>query len=448
MSGVPRLSRPPRPIPPSLFKGNPLEVPPVSSDRPEQREAALETIFYRAERVPLVYWGRFSGAKATVGFVAVIAIVAFISGLSLMSQETISLEGPLAAYLPEVDSVIRFGGVLVSFALIATVFGLKRRKRLAWIVAMILLPATALIPLLTLESTHVPLLVMIAVSVPLLLINRNQFQESLDLTPLQIASLASIVGVLAYGTIGAFAIRDQFVDIETWSDALYFVLVTIATVGYGDMTPVTTEAKWFSLSVIVFGVGAFTTAIGALIVPAIEKRMATAFGNMTPSTLALLEDHIIILGYSEITDAVIEEIDDSADVVVITTDADVASDLDEAEVNVLTADPTNVETLRNAKAELARGVVAATDDDARDVLAILATREVNPDVKIVAAASEAHNVKKLQTVGADHVVSPSTIGGRLLGRAILGEDETAELLDVFRMGPSRADADGADEPSE
>lgn len=394
-----------------------------SDSSSESGEAPLETIFYRSERVPLVYWERFSGAKATVGLISVIAILAFVSGLSILSQEEIALEGPMAPFIPAVESVTRFGSVLVAFGFALVSFGLKRRKRLAWYVAAILLPFTALFPLLTLESTHIPLFVLTVVAFPLLILNREQFQEPLDLTPLQIASLASIVGVLAYGTIGSFAIQEQIVNLETWTDAFYFVLVTIATVGYGDMTPITTEAKWFSLSVIIFGVGAFTTAIGALIVPAIEKRMANAFGNMTPSSLALLEDHIIILGYSEMTEAVLAEIGDDVDVVVVTNDTEVASDLDDEEIDVLTADPTKVETLENAKVEFARGVVVATNDDARDVLAILATREVNPDVRIVAAAIESHNIEKFKQVGANHVVSPSLIGGQLLGRSVMGLDD-------------------------
>lgn len=389
---------------------------------------ALQTIFYRAEQVRFVYWDRFSSAKATVALVGVIAIITFITGLSTMSQEELILDGPLAHVVPEVTEFVRFGGVLASFVLGGAAYGLHRRKRVAWVVAVVILPFVGSLPLLSLQSTHIPLLLLILIALPLLVLNREQFSEGLDLSSLQIAALSSIVGVLAYGTIGSYVTRDQFVNLETWTDAMYYVLVTIATVGYGDITPTTTEAKWFSLSVIIFGVAAFTTAIGALIVPAIEKRMASAFGNMTPSSLALLEDHVIVLGYSEITEAVLEELADVTDLVVITPDPNVAAQLDDADVNVLTADPTNVDTLRDAGVEFAQGVIAGTDDDAQDVLAILATREVNPDIRIVAAANEAHNAEKLKRVGADHVISPSMIGGILLGRSVLTDAVPDEVV--------------------
>lgn len=393
-------------------------------------EPALETIFYRVERVPFVYWGRFSSAKATVFLIGLITILTFISGLSTLSQEEVTPTGPLAQAIPELTEVIRFGGVIAAFLLAIIVFGLNRSKRLSWYAALIVLPFVGMIPLFTFESTQMPLLLLTLIAIPMLVLNREQFTATLDLTSLQIASISSIVGVIAYGMIGSYAIRDQFTDLETWSDALYFVLVTIATVGFGDITPNTAEAKWFTLSVIIFGVGAFTTAIGALIVPAIEKRMASAFGNMTPSTLALLEDHVIVLGYGAITDAVLDVLADESEVVVITDNVSVASDLDDAEINVLTADPTDVETIRDAGAEFARGAIAATDDDARDVLAVLAARKANQDLKIVAAANAPHHVEKFRDVGADVVISPTTISGILLGQSVMGEGHfDGRLLD-------------------
>lgn len=403
---------------------------------------ALEELFYRVERVRFLYWNRFSGAKATVALVAIIALMSFITGLSTLSQEAIALEGPLAPLLPEVEAIVRFGGVISAFLLIGVTLGLRRRKRVAWYVGLVVLPLIALLPVITLQSTHIPILLLCLIAIPMLIFNQSHFVETIDLTSLQLASIASIVGVLAYGTIGAYAIRDQFVELETWTDAFYFVLVTIATVGYGDMTPVTAQARWFSLSVIILGVGAFTTAIGALIVPAIEKRMASAVGTMTGSNLTLLEDHVIILGYSDIMRAVIDALSGEIDLVIVTGDASVASRIEGEDVQVFNADPTDAQSLREAGVDHARGVIVGTRDDAQDVLAVLATREVNPDVRIVAAANQAHNAAKLEVVGADHVISPSKIGGQLLGRAVLAADDE-EALEAVIGNFATSDAEGS-----
>ncbi len=402
----------------------------VASDTPEERDSSLEEVFYPTERVPFVHWRAFSDAKTSVVVVGLITILLFVTGLSKLSQETVILDGPLAVLFPNVGEFVRFAGVVFAFVLGILSVGLQRRKRLAWYGTVVVLPLVALLPLLTLQRTEIPLLLLVLVAFPLLVLNRSTFDQTIDLSALQIAALSAVGGVFLYGTIGSYALRSQFGELATWSDAVYYVIITIATVGYGDITPVTSEAKWFSLSVVLFGTGAFTAAIGSLVVPAIESRMAAAFGNMTPSELTLLDDHVLILGYSDITDTLLDELTGETDVVVITEDSDEAADLNDRDVNVLTADPTEDDALRDARIEDARGVVVATRDDAQDVLAILAAKTTNPDVRIVAAANKDKNVAKLEEVGADEVISPMVIGGRVLGRSILEGTTTDGLFEV------------------
>jgi len=397
-------------------------------DAPEQ---AIEELFYPDEVVPLVNWGEFSGAKPAVVMTGIVTGLSFVTGLSNLSQTTIVLEGPLAPVMPAGDIFARFAGVLAAFTLGLVTFGLQRRKRLAFRVALFVLPMLALLPLTTLQTTDIPLLLVLCVTYPLLLYNRNRFDQSIDLSPLQIASLFSIVGVVVYGTMGSYGLRDQFIDVSGWGDALYYVVVTIATVGYGDITPVTPVAKWFSLSIILFGTGAFTVAVGALLGPAIESRMAAAFGNMTAEELSLLEDHVVVLGYGEVTESLLESVGGQADLVVVTPDSDVASSLDSDGVNVLTGDPTDEEILEEAGLDIARGVVVGSDDDATDVLSVIAAKNVAPDVRVVAGANSQKHVEKLVSVGADEVINPHRIGGRLLGASILDEEEKLETVDVL-----------------
>ncbi|AFZ74054.1 NAD-binding protein [Natronobacterium gregoryi] len=399
----------------------------MATDSPDSSEPALERLFYHSERIRLVHWQEFSGAKTAVVLTGFVAVLAFVTGLSNLSRPAVTYDGPLAALLPWEPGVVQFTGVLLAFVLGALVIGLQRRKRLAWYLGLVTLPLATVLPLTTFQTTDIPLLLSVLVALPLLLVNRDAFDQRIELSSLQIASLSSIVGVVLYGTIGSYALQDQFAGLETWGDSVYYVVVTIATVGYGDITPLTTEAKWFSLSVILFGTGAFTVAIGSLIVPAIEKRMATAFGNMTPSELSLLEDHVLVLGHSDITESVLDELETEIDVVIVTRDVDDAAELNDRDVNVLTDDPTHEETLQDARVGDASGVVVATRDDANDVLAVLAARKANPEVRIVAAANDRQHVGKLEQVGADEVVSPTAIGGRLLGRSVLA-NESAESL--------------------
>lgn len=413
-------------------------VPEDPSDR------TLEDVFYPADRIPFVDWDEFSGAKPTVVLTGVVTLLAFVTGLSNLSQASLVLDGPLTVVVDLPLTFVRFGGVLFAFILGVVTVGLQRRKRLAWRVSTVVLLGLVALPLATFQPTDIPLLVMTLVTYPLLVRNRHRFDQSLDLSPIQIASLSAIFGVVLYGTVGAYGLRGQFLELDGWSDAVYYVVVTIATVGYGDITPVTAEARWFSLSIILFGTGAFTVAVGALIGPAIESRMATAFGVMTASELTLLEDHVVVLGYGDVTASLLEELGDETEVVVVTPDEGTVASLQGEGVNLLTGDPTDEDVLRDARVGTASGVVVGSNDDARDVLAVIATKNVNPDIRTVAAATDQKHVEKFRAVGADEVINPRSIGGRLLGQSVLGRESSEPLLDGIGTDDGGSDPDGPD----
>ncbi len=400
----------------------------VANDPPEtSMDAALQELFHHDDRVPFVYWREYTGTDTTVLLTAAVAVLAFVTGLSHFSQRDLAFDGPLASHLPtEWATLVPFGAVLLAFVLGGLAVGLRRRLRVAWYGTALVLPLVVLLPLVTAEPTDVLLFVLSLGTFPLVVRNRTAFDQSLDLSPFQTAAIVAFVAGQVYGTVGAYSLRANYTGIETWTDALYYIVVTGTTVGYGDATPTSQGAKLFTLSAIIIGTGTFAVASGSLIVPAIESRVSAAFGTMTASELALMEDHVVVLGYGDLTEPLVDELVATTDVVVVTPDADTASALDEEDVNVLTADPTDEEALLDARIDAASGVVAATSDDAQDTLAVLAGREVNPDVRIVAAATDHGHVGKLERVGADEVISPSVIVGRRLGRSVLGDTDASD----------------------
>lgn len=409
-------------------------------------DAALRELFYRDDRVPFVYWREFTGTSTTVLLVGAVAVLAFVTGLSHLSQGTPTFSGPLAPLVPVgAGVVVPFGGVLLAFVLSVLAVGLGRRVWIAWYGTIVALPLAALLVLVTAEPTDVLLFVLSLGTLPLVIRNRAAFDRSLDLSPFQIAAIVTFVAGQLYGTLGAYALRTQYKGLETWVDAFYYVIVTATTVGYGDATPATQEAKLFTLSAIIVVTGTLAVASGSLVVPAIESRLA-AFGTMTASELALLEDHVLVLGYGDLTEPLLDELEATTDVVIITPDSDTASAFEGTDVNVLAADPTDESALRDARIETASGVVAATDDDAQDTLAVLAARQANPEVRIVAAASNHRHVGKLESVGADEVLSPSVIVGQRLSRSVRG-DADASLDGVDEAGGNDAEDDDSDASS-
>ena len=373
------------------------------------------------------------GARATIVLPMLVAVLSFVTGVVNISAVTIG--GPLGEVVPpSIQRTAGFTGALTGFTLLVSVVGLRRRLRVAWYVTVVLLPVSAVQGLVQSSAASLPLVVLSLVSLPTMLLNRRRFSRSVDLSTAQLAAGAALLGSLMYGTAGSYALRDEFANLSTATDAFYYTLVTASTVGYGDVTPTTQQAKLFGMSVVVLGTASFAIALGSLLGPAIEKRLSEALGNMTDAQLDLLENHVLVLGHGDLTEPIIEELTEEIDFVVITPDTETATRLQQRDIAVLTADPSDEEPMQRAGIEEAAAVVAATNDDAQDALAILTAQTLNPAVNIVAAATDRANIEKLRRAGADTVISPAVLGGHLIVQSALGrqgmENIADHLLDV------------------
>ncbi|WP_058366493.1 NAD-binding protein [Haloparvum sedimenti] len=360
--------------------------------------------------------------RASIVLTFAIAVLSILVGLIHIS--TGGVAGPLAPYVPDwVKQTVGFTGTLTGFAMLGSGYALKRGYRVGWYSTAVLLPLTAVQGLLQTSAFAYPLVVLSLVSLPGLLVNRGRFTRTYRPSPTQLAAGTALVTAMGYGTFGSFALREEFSGIETVVDAFYFTVVTASTVGYGDISPATDIGRMFGISVLVINVAAFAVALGVLLTPAIEAQLSKALGKMTDRQLDLLEDHVLVLGYGDLTEPILEELAErGVTFAVITEDDRSARLLDDQEVPTLTADPSDVTPLERAHIEEARAVVVATNDDAKDALAILTARQLNPSIRIVAAATQRENVDKLRRAGADHVISPSTLGGHLLVDSAFGDD--------------------------
>ncbi|OAQ51216.1 potassium channel protein [Natrinema mahii] len=375
-------------------------------------------------------WGRVLTTRATIILVLLVALLSVATAVVNIGTDNVG--GPLAQYVPDVvRSATAFTGALTGFLMVGSALALRRGLRTGWWASLLLLPLTAAQGLLQSSPYSLPLVVLSLVSVPILLVTRRRFTKPLSLSTTQIAAGAALVGVQLYGTIGGYALREHFDGISNILDAFYFTLITSSTVGYGDVTPnpESVQAMLFTMSVLILGVASFGIAIGALVGPLIQDRISKTLGKMTESQLQLLEDHIIVLGYGELTEPIVDELADGGrKFVVVTSDRDVSTDLTDRGISVVTGDPSDEGPLRRAKIGRAAAIVVATNHDAEDALAILTARELAPNTRIVAAATDRENTKKLERAGADAVISPSVLGGHLLVRSALGSDESG-LID-------------------
>ncbi len=402
----------------------------------------------------MVLYRGWTGGRAAVLLTLVAAALSVGTGVASIAPRAGPPSGPLVVYLPPVVvTAAAFTGTLTGFVLLAAALGLRRGFRAAWWASVVLLPVTAAQGLLQGHEYSYPLVVVSLAALVLVAVNRRRFDREWDVTTTQVAAAVSLVGSMVYGTVGAYALRDDhFAGISTVLDAFYFTVVTGSTVGYGDITPTSSLGRLFGMSVLLVSVSSFAVALGVLLTPAIEARLSKALGRMTQSELDMLEDHVLVLGYGELTEPIIRELDDRTQFLIVTPDATRVSELAERGFDVLRGDPSDEETLRRASVDVARAVVVATNDDADDALAVLTARALRPDVRIVVGATHDENAKKLKRAGADTVISPTTIGGHLLVESALGRDGTesdaeavADRILRDEVSPEGDDA-GATEP--
>ncbi|SFR54779.1 NAD-binding protein [Halogeometricum limi] len=384
------------------------------------------------------------GARASMVLTSLVGVLSVVTGIANI---TVTIDAPefvlFGVTLPGyVQQVAAFTGTLTGFVLLLTAFGLRRRLRVAWYANMLLVPITAAQGLLQSNEQSLPLVGLSAVAFVVVGVNYRAFDREVELTTTQIGALAALAGAQAYGTVGAFALRDEFGSVDTLLDAFYFSLVTGSTVGYGDITPQSAVGRLFTLSVLLVTVSAFAVVLGVVFTPLIEARLSKALGRMTEEQLDLLENHVLVLGHGDLTEPILEELTGKSDVLILTGNEERTRRLSERGFTVLTADPSDEDSQHRARVESARAVVVATNNDAEDALAILTARQLNPEVTIVAAATQRENVNKLKRAGADTVISPATLGAHFLAESALGSTGVEELERRLMEGePSEEDAE-------
>jgi voltage-gated potassium channel len=379
---------------------------------------------------------RFTSARVVVWLVIGVALLSIATGL--VTTATGPTDGGLFGELIplSIRQTTTYTGTIVGFLLLTAAMGLRRGFRAAWDACALLVPITVVHGLLQSTPYSLPLVVFGFVTFPLLFVVRGRFQQPIEPSAAQIATAAAVVGAQLYGTIGAYALQGDFRNLKTWFDAFYFTLLTASTVGYGSVQPTTTVARAFSMTVIVFGTGSFAAALGVLFAPIVQNSFASALGKSSNSNIDLMEDHLLVLGYGHLlTESILDELGGSTEYVVVAEDSDLVEELRERKKTVVHGDPSDEAVLGRVGIDRAKSVLVATEDDAADSLAVLTARQLNSDVRIVAAATDRENVEKLRRAGADIVVSPALIG-RMLVQAALGGEHVEELADQLSGDPS------------
>jgi voltage-gated potassium channel len=211
--------------------------------------------------------------------------------------------------------------------------------------------------------------------------------------------------------------------LEGWTffDALYMTVITIATVGYGEVHQVSPAGRIFTLVLIFLGVGYFLYVVGNFIQFLVEGRIRFILGRRKlDRQINKLKGHYIICGYGRMGRALARFlIQRYLDVVVIEQSEERMPVMNEDGILYLIGSATDETLLLRAGIERARGLITVVGSDADNVFLVLLARQMNPDIFIVARAVMNSAKRTLAAAGANKVVSPYDLGARRMAHAIL-----------------------------
>ena len=238
-----------------------------------------------------------------------------------------------------------------------------------------------------------------------------------------------IMAVFALGIIGY-----RLIEHWTWLEALYMTAITLTTVGFGEVRPLSNSGRVFTIFLILLGVGAVAYGFSTVA----QYVLATDLGptlrrRRQMRMIQNLQNHVIVCGYGRVGRSVFETLRDGADnVVVIERDEDLVSSIREQGIVVVWGDATSDDTLREAGIERAKGLIACAGLDSDNLFIVLSARTLNPHLYIVSRAVNPGNESKMQRAGANRVVSPYQIGGRQMANFISRPNVT-EFLDFVTL---------------
>ena len=227
------------------------------------------------------------------------------------------------------------------------------------------------------------------------------------------------------GTVGF-----HFIEGWSWFDSFYMVVITLSTIGYQEVHPLSHAGRVFNVVIIIAGVSLVFLMIGALTQALLEFELIKLFGKRRMERdIASLRDHYIVCGAGRVGHSVAHELarKPCPFVVIETTEASVAA-LDPKWL-ALVGDAASEKTLRDAGIDHAAGLVAATTTDATNIYIVLTARSLNPRLKIIARASEEAAEKHLKTAGADIVISPYAAAGHRIAQSFL-RPHLLDFLDI------------------
>jgi voltage-gated potassium channel Kch len=253
--------------------------------------------------------------------------------------------------------------------------------------------------------------------------------------------MASPIRNLALGVIYMLVVMTAAVGAYVgagWrlGDALYMVIITVYTVGYGETMPVDTpELRAITITLIVLGCTGMIYLTGALVQFITLDRLNAIFGtNRMNTQIERLSDHVVICGFGRLGSMLAKELSAAGTHLVVLEESEAAVELarDRGYLCIHT-DATDEEALKAAGVTRARTLATVLSNDAANVFITLSARSLNPGLEIIARGERPSTESKLLQAGANTVVMPAHIGAERIAEMILYRRTAALIRGSERM---------------
>ena len=246
--------------------------------------------------------------------------------------------------------------------------------------------------------------------------------------------LAASLAVLVLVTIGG-AVGYRIIEGAPFGDALYMTVLTISTVGFQEVFPLSTAGRALTAGLIVVGVGAALYTAATALEIALERFIGGELRERRMNReIDRLHDHVIVCGFGRVGRNVWRALgEENISAVVIEADPDaVTIALDDGAL-IVQGDATHDQTLDAAGIERARALIACVRSDSDNLVIVLSAKSRRADLSVIARANEVEAREKLRLAGADRVVSPQLVGAHRMA-ALAAEPRLDEFVDVILHG--------------
>jgi len=231
-------------------------------------------------------------------------------------------------------------------------------------------------------------------------------------------------GVLAY----------HFIEGMSYSDAIFMTAITVSTVGFGEVQPLSGYGRIITILIILFGITIAGYTLGTFVRMLVEGEISARFGRKkVEKRISGLKNHFIVCGFGRIGKLITKELlKNNEKVIVLDNDPKRIPELEAMSAMYMLLDASDENTLLKAGIMKAKGLVTAVMSDADNVFITLTARMLHPDIYIMSRASDSKNEKKLLSAGANTVVSPYLIGGQRMAQMLV-RPTVVDFIDIATM---------------